>query len=110
MFRSEALLGVLIQFRGSIQRSTLDSMVSASRSADFEQLALPLLPSLYNHAFWFTRNHVEAEDLAQETFCKALRAFDSFQVDGNFKGWIFRILTRGACATTSSASKVPRMT
>jgi RNA polymerase sigma-70 factor, ECF subfamily len=50
------------------------------------------LPSLYNHAFWLTRNHAEAEDLVQETFSKALRAFDSFQADANFKGWTFRIL------------------
>jgi DNA-directed RNA polymerase specialized sigma24 family protein len=67
MFRSEALLGALIQSRGSSQRETLDNMVSAARSADFEQLALPLLPSLYNHAFWLTRNHAEAEDLAQKS-------------------------------------------
>jgi RNA polymerase sigma factor (sigma-70 family) len=92
MFPSEALLGAPIQFRGSTQRETLDNMVSASRSSDFERLALPLLPSLYNHAFWLTRNHAEAEDLVQETLSKALRAFDSFQVDTNFKGWIFRIL------------------
>ena len=80
MFRREALLGVPIQFRGSIQRGTLDNVVSASCSVNFEQLALPLLPSLYNHAFWLTRNHAEAEDLVQEAFSKALRAFDSFQV------------------------------
>src|ERR1700734_2242438 len=92
MFRSEALLGVPIQFRGSIQRETLDNMVSALRSAKFEQLPLPLLPSLYNHAFWLTRNQAEAEDLVQETFFKALRAFDSFQSDTNFKAWIFSIL------------------
>jgi RNA polymerase sigma-70 factor (ECF subfamily) len=92
MFRSEALRGAPIQFRGSIHGETLDNMVSAARSADFEQLALPLLPSLYNHAFWLARNHAEAEDLVQETLAKAFRAFDSFQADTNFKGWIFRIL------------------
>ena len=54
-------------------------MASVKRSADFERLALPLLPSLYNHASWLTRNHAEAEDLVQETFSKALRAFDSFE-------------------------------
>ena len=63
-----------------------------SRSATFEELALPLFASLYNHAFWLTRNQSEAEDLVQETFSKALRAFDSFQLGTNFKAWIFRIL------------------
>jgi RNA polymerase sigma-70 factor (ECF subfamily) len=65
---------------------------ATTRSADFEQLALPFFPSLYNHAHWLTRNPAEAEDLVQETFAKALRAFDSFQPNTNFKAWIFRIL------------------
>ena len=65
---------------------------ATTRSADFEQLALPLFASLYNHAFWLTRNQAEAEDLVQETFTKSLRAFDSFQTGTNFKAWIFRIL------------------
>jgi RNA polymerase sigma-70 factor, ECF subfamily len=55
-----------------------------SRSDTFEQLALPLFPSLYNHAFWLTRDQAEAEDLVQETFSKALRAFDSFQPSNTF--------------------------
>src|ERR1700678_1560737 len=70
----------------------LRTMPSPAPSASFEQLALPLLPSLYSHAFWLSRNHAEAEDLVQETISKALRAFDSFQVGTNFKAWIFRIL------------------
>ena len=52
----------------------------------------PLSPSLYSHALWLTRNHHEAEDLTQESISKALRAFDSFQTNTNFKAWIFRIL------------------
>lgn len=65
---------------------------STIRSADFEQLALPLFASLYNHACWLTRDQAEAEDLVQETFSKSLRAFDTFQPGTNFKAWIFRIL------------------
>jgi RNA polymerase sigma-70 factor (ECF subfamily) len=64
----------------------------AFRSAAFEDLALPLLPSLYNHAFWLVRNKVEAEDLVQEALTKALRGFDSFKPSTNFKAWILRIL------------------
>jgi RNA polymerase sigma-70 factor (ECF subfamily) len=61
-------------------------------TSPFEDLALPLLPSLYNVAFWLCRNATDAEDLVQETFLKALRGFDSFETDTNFKAWIFRIL------------------
>ena len=81
MLRSEALLDVPMPLRDA-----------SPRSEEFEQLALPLLASLYNHAFWLTRNRAEAEDLVQESFSKALRAFDSFQTSTNFKAWIFRIL------------------
>jgi RNA polymerase sigma-70 factor (ECF subfamily) len=78
-----------------------------NRSAAFEQLALPLFASLYNHAHWLTRNQAEAEDLVQETFTKALRAFDSFQPDTNFKAWIFRIL-RNTFLTTRAGIAASR--
>jgi RNA polymerase sigma factor (sigma-70 family) len=80
---------------------------STTSSADFEQLALPLFASLYNHAHWLTRNPAEAEDLVQETFTKALRAFDSFQSDTNFKAWIFRIL-RNTFLTTRAGIAAAR--
>jgi RNA polymerase sigma factor (sigma-70 family) len=96
----------------------LCTMPSATnRSAAFEQLALPLFASLYNHAHWLTHNPSEAEDLVQETFTKALRAFDSFQPNTNFKAWIFRILrntfltTRaGIAASPPFSSRPPRHT
>ena len=58
----------------------------------FEELAVPCLASLYNVAFWLSRNAADAEDLVQETFLKALRGFASFEPGSNFKAWIFRIL------------------
>jgi RNA polymerase sigma-70 factor (ECF subfamily) len=79
----------------------------STRSAEFEQLALPLFASLYNHAFWLTRNQAEAEDLVQETFSKALRAFNSFQSGTNFKAWIFRIL-RNTFLTTRTGIAASR--
>jgi RNA polymerase sigma factor (sigma-70 family) len=79
----------------------------STRSAEFEQLVLPLFPSLYNHAHWLTRDQAEAEDLVQETFSKALRAFDSFQPGTNFKAWIFRIL-RNTFLTTRTGIAASR--
>lgn len=58
----------------------------------FADLALPLLPALYNLANWLTRHAADAEDLVQETLLKALRGFASFEPGTNFKAWIFRIL------------------
>ena len=65
---------------------------SGSQTFEFEDLALPLLPALYNVAYWLTRNACDAEDLVQETFLKALRGFAGFEPGSNFKAWTFRIL------------------
>jgi RNA polymerase sigma-70 factor (ECF subfamily) len=62
------------------------------QTSAFEALAMPLLPSLYNLAFWLSRNETDAEDLVQETFLKALRGFTAFEPGSNFRAWIFRIL------------------
>jgi RNA polymerase sigma factor (sigma-70 family) len=61
-------------------------------SVRFEELAMPLFDSLYNFARWIARDSDDAEDLAQETYLKALRSFSSFQPGTNFRAWMFRIL------------------
>ena len=61
-------------------------------TSEFERLALPLLPALYNLARWLTRTSEDAEDLVQETYLKGLRGFAGYTPDSNFKAWIFRIL------------------
>jgi RNA polymerase sigma-70 factor (ECF subfamily) len=86
--------------------STIADPVS---SVSFEQLAIPLLPSLLRHAHWLTQNEAEAEDLAQEALSKALRAFGSFAPGTNFKAWIFRIL-RNTFLTTRTAIASTRTT
>jgi len=63
-----------------------------SQTSKFEDMALSLLPSLYNVASWLSRNPADAEDLVQETFLKALRGFGTFEPGTNFRAWMFRIL------------------
>jgi RNA polymerase sigma-70 factor (ECF subfamily) len=63
-----------------------------SQTSPFEELVLPLLPSLYNVAFWLSHSSTNAEDLVQETILKALGGFSMFESGTNFKAWIFRIL------------------
>lgn len=62
------------------------------KTSDFERLALPLLDSLFNFACWLTGDPDEAQDLVQETFIKALRAYGVFQEGRDFRVWMFRIL------------------
>jgi len=82
---------------------------SASRDdqplAGFEELAVPLLNSLYNFAHWLAHDSNHAEDLVQETYLKALRSFGSFQPGTNFAAWMFRILKN---TFLSSCSKIER--
>ena len=66
--------------------------VNQTDPTGFADLALPLLPSLYNVAFWLSRNAADAEDLVQETYLKALRGFATFEPGSNFKAWIFHNL------------------
>ena len=50
-------------------------------------------PQLYTAALRMARNPADAEDLVQETFLKAYRAYDTFQEGTNLKAWLYRILT-----------------
>ena len=61
--------------------------------ATFAEQAMEFMPSLYTAALRMTRNPADAEDLVQETYLKAYRAFHSFQQGTNLKAWLYRILT-----------------
>jgi len=76
--------------------------------AGFEELAIPLLDSLYNFAHWLAHNETDAEDLVQDTYLKALRSFASFQPGTNFRAWMFRILKNTFLSSCSNLER--RMT
>ncbi len=61
--------------------------------ATFEQEALQYARQLYSAAMRMTRNPADAEDLVQETYLKAYRAFHTFEEGTNLKAWLYRILT-----------------
>ena len=61
--------------------------------ATFADQAMQHIPSLYTAALRMTRNPADAEDLVQETYLKAYRAFGSFQEGTNLKAWLYKILT-----------------
>ena len=67
-------------------------MLRMAERESFEELALPLLDSLYRYARWLTKNVAEAEDLVQEAYLKGFRGYESFIAGSNIRAWMFRIL------------------
>ena len=64
-----------------------------AEKAMFADDAMPLMGGLYSAALRMTRNAADAEDLVQETYLKAYRAYDRFEEGTNLKAWMYRILT-----------------
>ena len=65
------------------------------------------MPSLYTAALRMTRNPADAEDLVQETYLKAYRAFNSFTEGTNLKAWLYRILTNTYINTYRAKKRRP---
>ncbi|HET7652182.1 MAG TPA: sigma-70 family RNA polymerase sigma factor, partial [Acidimicrobiales bacterium] len=75
--------------------------------ATFADQAMEFMPSLYTAALRMTRNRADAEDLVQETYLKAYRAFASFQQGTNLKAWLYRILTNTYINTYRAKKRRP---
>lgn len=58
----------------------------------FQDVAMPHFNSLYNFALTIAAKRQDAEDLVQETYCRAFKNFDQFDYGANVKAWMFRIL------------------
>src|SRR6201987_740861 len=59
----------------------------------FEEEALDLSDQVYRVARRLVSTREEAEDLMQETYARAFRAWRSFQPGTNLRAWLLRILT-----------------
>lgn len=67
-------------------------------------------PQLFSTAVRMTRNRSDAEDLVQETYLKAWRAFDSYQDGTNLRAWLFRIMTNTYINKYNAAQRRPSET
>lgn len=65
---------------------------TSDRNSMFSNAALEHLDALYGFAMTLTRNQTEAEDLVQETYLRAVRAFGRLMPDSNLKSWLFAIM------------------
>jgi RNA polymerase sigma-70 factor (ECF subfamily) len=78
--------------------------------AHFADQAMEYMGSLYSAALRMTRNPADAEDLVQETYLKAYRAFGSFKEGTNLKAWLYRILTNTFINSYRARKRRPEQT
>jgi RNA polymerase sigma-70 factor (ECF subfamily) len=71
----------------------LAAIKKSKKQRVFEKEAMPHIHALYGAAMRLTRSASDAEDLVQETFMKAFKAFDQYEEGTNCKAWLFRIQT-----------------
>lgn len=69
-------------------------MRASNKRQRYEELVKAYYSDIYRYAYWLCRRRSLAEDLTQETFMRAWRAFDSLQSEAAAKAWLFTILRR----------------
>ena len=61
--------------------------------ATFAADVLPFAKQLYAHALRMTRNPSDAEDVLQDAYLRAYRAYGTFEEGTNLRAWMYRIVT-----------------
>jgi RNA polymerase sigma-70 factor (ECF subfamily) len=72
----------------------------------FEQLAMPHRNAAFNLAYWMLRNREEAEDVVQDAYLRAFRAFPAFKGEA-IKPWLL-VIVRNTAYSALMARKARR--
>jgi RNA polymerase sigma-70 factor (ECF subfamily) len=70
-----------------------DASVSAPPAGEFEALVIAHHDDIHRYLRRMTGRRSDAEDLAQETFLRAYRAFAALAPDANRRSWLYTIAT-----------------
>ena len=63
-----------------------------NEAGDFETVAMPHMNDLYRTAVHLVRDRTAAQDLVQEAYLQAWKAFHRFETGTNCRAWMFKIL------------------
>ena len=97
----------LASFGTASQETEAAPVRDRSKGEEFEREALPHMRQLYGTAYRLTRNAADAEDLVQETYLRALRAFGGYTPGTNIRAWLFTILYRARTDSLRKAGRSP---
>jgi len=78
--------------RRILAANVIDQAAMADQTK-FSDQAMQYMDALYTAALRLTHNSADAEDLVQETYLKAYRAYGGFEEGTNLRAWLYRILT-----------------
>jgi len=91
-----------------VQEGHIRNQLNKAEKDDlFAKEFLPHMDSLYNFGYYLAHNEEMAKDLLQETYLKAYRFIEYFQVGTNAKAWLLRIMKNSFINEYRKKSKAP---
>jgi len=84
-----------------------NSLNTEEKEILFKNEFLPHMDSLYNFGYYLANDQEKAKDLLQETYLKAFRFIEYFQVGTNAKAWLIRIMKNSFINEYRKNSKTP---